>query len=297
MNPMKLFKFLRWFLLDQYIFHMAEGDPPPPEPPEPPPEFEWPEGWRAQIAGEDEKDLGQLERYKTPADIWTKARSLEQKMSSGEWKQDLPFPADGTDEDKASWREARGLPAEPGKYELSREVDESEKENIDGFLNYAFEHNLSPVDVNAMVDYFYDVAEKQGELVETGDREQQELADDALRSEWGGDYRGNINRIDNLIATAPAEVSEILLDARLSDGTKLRSSPEAMKFLLDMAVNADPITTVVGKGGDKLTAVEDELDEIKTMMREDRAKYNNSPKVQARYRELLEAQSKLAPKS
>jgi hypothetical protein len=153
------------------------------------------------------------------------------------------------------------------------------------------------VDVNAMVDYFYDVAEKQGELVETGDREQQELADDALRSEWGGDYRGNINRIDNLIATAPAEVSEILLDARLSDGTKLRSSPEAMKFLLDMAVNADPITTVVGKGGDKLTAVEDELDEIKTMMREDRAKYNNSPKVQARYRELLEAQSKLAPKS
>lgn len=258
--------------------------------------FEWPEGWQEQIAGEDEKELGQLQRYKSPADIWTKARALEQKLSSGEYKQDLPFPSDGTDEEKTQWRVDHGLPEEPGKYELTREVEADEKETIDGFLNYAYENNLSQQHVNAMVDYFYSRAEEQAELVEQGDREAQDKAEDALRAEWGNDYRGNINRIDNLIATAPSEVSEMLLDARLSDGTKLRANPDAMKFLLDMAANMDPITTVTdAKGSGKLTAVQDELDSIKEVMRTDRKKYDRDERMQQRYRELLNAEMKLKP--
>lgn len=260
-------------------------------------EFAWPDGWQEQIAGDDEKQLAHLSKYKSPEDIWVKARSLEQKLSSGEYKQTTPFPTDGSDEEKAAWRQEQGLPSEAGKYELSREISEDDdKEAIDAFLGYAFEKNLNPQHVNDMVDYFYSRAEEQATNLAEGDQMQQQVTDDALRVEWGTDYRGNINRIDNLIATAPADVAEILLEARLPNGNLLKADADAMRFLFDMAKLADPVTTVTdAKGSGQLSAIEDEIDAIKKVMREDRKSYNNDAKMQARYRQLLEAQQKLQP--
>jgi hypothetical protein len=261
-------------------------------------EFEWPEGWQAQIAGDDDKALTQLTRYKTPADIWTKARALESRITSGELKESSPFPTEGSDEDKAAWRQAQGLPESYDKYEIGRELEtDEEKAAINGFLEYAHGQNMTPDNVKAMVDYFYTRQDSLEADRAEGDTLAQQETDDKLRAEWGADYRANINRIDNLIATAPAEVKEDILSARLPDGTPLKASPDVMAFLFDLANLADPVTTVVGQGGDKLAAVQDEIDEIKQMMKTDRNKYNNSPKIQARYRDLLAAQSKLSPNS
>src|SRR5687767_3918859 len=51
----------------------------------------WPDNWRQEMTGGDEKELKQAERYLTPADVWKKTRSLEQKLSSGEYKAVVPF--------------------------------------------------------------------------------------------------------------------------------------------------------------------------------------------------------------
>ena len=258
--------------------------------------FEWPENWQQEIAGDDEKQLQHLSKYKTPADIWTKARALEQKLSSGEYKQNTPFPTEGSDEDKAAWRKEQGLPDTATGYELVREIGDDEKDTVNAFMEYAYERNMSPQNVNDMLDYFYTRKEQDDELAAEGDATAQQNTDDALRAEWGNDYRGNINRVDNLIATAPAEVAEILLDARLPNGDKLRANPDAMRFLLDMATLMDPITTVTdSKGTGKLTAVQDELDSIREVMRTDRAKYNRDERMQQRYRELIAAEQKLTP--
>ncbi len=266
-------------------------------------DFEWPDAWRDEIikAGKydeeaAEKALAQLGRYKSPAEIWNKARALEAKVTSGELKDNTPFPTDGTDEEKGAWYTTNGIPLTPDKYELSREIEDEEKDVINGFLEYAHGMQMNPAHVNGMLDYFYQRSEEQAKSLDEGGSNAQELADDALRSEWDKEYRGNINRIDNLMATAPGDLKETLLDARLPDGTKLRSNPEAMKFLLDMANFADPVTTVIGgKGGDQLSSVQDEIDEIKELMRTDRKKYDRDEKIQQRYRELLAAQAKLQP--
>jgi hypothetical protein len=172
-------------------------------------EFEWPEGWQAQIAGDDDKALTQLTRYKTPADIWTKARALESRITSGELKESSPFPTEGSDEDKAAWRQAQGLPESYDKYEIGRELEtDEEKAAINGFLEYAHGQNMTPDNVKAMVDYFYTRQDSLEADRAEGDTLAQQETDDKLRAEWGADYRANINRIDNLIATAPAEVKE-----------------------------------------------------------------------------------------
>ena len=258
-------------------------------------EFSWPDGWQQQIAGDDEKALAQLSRYKTPADVWNKARALEQRITSGELKDNAPFPVDGSDEDKTAWRKAQGLPESPDKYEIGRELEsDEEKAAIGSFLEYAHNKNLTPQNVQDMIQYFYDRQDAIEADRAEGDSLTQQEADDKLRAEWGADYRANINRIDNLIATAPAEVKEDLLSARLPDGTPLKANPDVMAFLFDLANLVEPVTTVVGQGGDKLAAVQDEIDEIKQMMKTDRAKYNNSPKIQERYRKLLLAQRKMS---
>jgi hypothetical protein len=105
----------------------------------------WPDDWRQQIAGDDEKALNQLGRYATPADIWTKARALEQRISSGIWtkaraleqrissgelQDQSPFPDKGTEDEQAAWRAERNLPDAPDKYEISREMEKEEREQF-----------------------------------------------------------------------------------------------------------------------------------------------------------------------
>lgn len=274
---------------------MAEADPEqdPNLGNDDPPANAWPDDWRNQIAGEDEKALTQLERYKTPGDIWTKARALEQRISSGELVDNSPFPDKGTDEEKTAWRKSAGLPEAADQYEYGREVDDDQKTQLKGFMDYAFEKNMPAQTVQDMVGYFFNTLDTTTEAHGTADKDAQQATDDQLRSEWGNDYRGYINRVDNLIAGA-GEAVEGLLDARLN-GVKLRSNPAVMAFLLDAATAVDPVTTITPAGTDKVSAVADEIDQIKKTMREDRKAYNADEKMQARYRELLEAQSKLSP--
>jgi hypothetical protein len=45
-----------------------------------------------------------------------------------------------------------------------------------------------------------------------------------------------------------------------------------------------------------MSSIQDELDQIKDVMKTDRKKYNADEKMQARYRELLAAQERMGPK-
>jgi hypothetical protein len=304
MNLAKLFK---WLLLDQYVFHIADddgggdgdgdagdgdaGDGDDDNQPL------WRDDWRDQLVlaetDEDkEKELGQLGRYQSPKDIWTKTRALEQKLSSGEYKQTTPYPEKGTDEQKAEWRTNNGVPEAADKYELGREVGEEEKPVIDKFLGFAHERNIPGAHVKDMVDWFYTKQEADLEQINEEQKAVAKAAEDELRVEWGADYRAYINHVDNLIESAPKDVKEVLLDAVLPTGESLRDNPPAMKFLLGLALEKNPITTLVPGGGDQASAIQDEIDEIKGKM--NTKEYQNSPKMRARYRELIAARQKMA---
>ena len=248
------------------------------------------------MAGEDEKALAQLGRYKTPADVWNKARALEQRITSGELKDTSPFPAEGTDEEKSAWRAANGVPESFDKYELKQELDDNGKATLEGFLKHAHANNYDANIVNGMVDYF--VSKYEGDVNSTSeaDSERRAATDDALRAEWGGDYRGHMNRIDGLMDMVGDGMGTAVLEARMADGSMLRDSPEAMNFLLEAALAINPATTLSPSGDmGSIDTIEDQMAEIKSKM--GTKAYIDNPKMQERYRTLLEAQAKLSKRS
>jgi len=169
---------------------------------------------------------------------------------------------------------------------LAKEVGEDDKEVIDGFLKFAYDNNMPQAYTDSMISYFYDKRDADMKTMDEGDQAAAEIAEDALRNEWGNDYRGFMNRVTALLDTAPEEIKELFLDARMKGGTRLKDSPEAMKFMLDMAITLNPVTTIVPAGGDQMGSIQDELDTIKKFMRTNRKEYNKDQKMQERYREL-----------
>jgi hypothetical protein len=264
----------------------------------------WPDDWRQNIAGDDEKALNQLSRYASPVDIWNKARALEQRVSSGELKSAEPFPENGTDEEKTRWRTENNVPAE-AKYELSLPegfvIGEADQPVVDGFMEFAHAKNLPTPVVNDVVSWYFNNQEALAEARSEQDLAIQEASTDELRGEWGDGYRTNINRINGLMDTAPQEVKEAMLSARLADGTPLASSAGVLRFLNQLAHEINPATTIVpGQGQDQMNNLADEIAEIETLMGNRQSEYYKGPKaekLQQRYRDLVSARDKLSSKN
>jgi len=252
--------------------------------------------WRQQIAGDDEKQLTQLGRYKTPADVWNKARALEQRITSGELKDTSPFPGEGTDEEKSAWRGANGVPESFDKYELTQDLDDDGKAILEGFLQHAHANNYDTDLVNGMVDYFISKYDTDTNASGEADAGRKAANEDALRAEWGPDFRGHMNRIDGLLDMVGEGKGTEVLEARMADGTMLRDSPEAMNFLLEAALSINPATALTPSGDmGTIDSIEDEILAIKAKM--PTKEYKDSPKMQERYRTLITARENINKRS
>ena len=255
----------------------------------------WPDTWREDWAGDNEKMSEHLSRYASPSAALTAGYSANLKRSSGEYKSSSPFPEKGSDEEKSTWGTNAGIPEEFNKYEIGRDVEDSDKAVIDRFLEFAHERHATPDSVKTAVEWFYHDRDIMAEEGSESDSRIATESEDSLRAEWGEEYRANVNRIDGFLDTGG--VKEKLLNARLEDGTLLKSSPDVLKFLIDVALQINPATTLVpGAGDNVLGAIGDEMDALKKLMGNKSSDYWQGPKAeknQARYKELLEAQLKL----
>lgn len=258
----------------------------------------WPEQWRETYAKGDKTKLEVLSRYTTPESAFDAILATRQKMSTGELKVVTPFPEKGTPEEQTQWRKDNGLPEAPEKYDLKFEdglvVGEDDRPIIDDFLKAAHAAHMKPAEVKAAVHWYYDNLEKQTKAQEEADLTVKQENDDKLRSEWGNDYRANINLITGLLDMAPAGLKDRLLGGRLADGTPIGSDLETLKYLAGLARQINPVTALVpGAGAGAVTTVETEIATIEKRMREDRKGYNKDEAMQARYRQLLDARAQL----
>lgn len=261
----------------------------------------WPDTWREAYAGEDEKKLSRVSKYASPTAAFDALIAAQNKISSGEYKQITPFPESGTDEEKNAWRASNGIPEAPDKYDLNFEsglvIGEDDKPIIDDFLNSAHSKNLPPDAVKSTIEWYYQNQEKMAEERAAADKELQNSTEDALRAEWGNEYRANLNRIHGLLDMAPEGVKDKILDARFIDGTPLGSDPDALKFLIDLALQVNPATTLVPGAGDNINgAIADELANLEKMMGNKTSDYWKGPhaeKNQQRYRDLVKAQERM----
>lgn len=255
----------------------------------------WREDWRQTLAKGDEKALKRLERFQSPEDIFTSYRALEQRLSSGELKPNTPFPDKGTAEEQASWRQERGLPISPDKYEIKLKdgMEEADKPIIESFAKAMHGHHLDSTQLAAAIEWNRTFLGEQADLREQADAQTKQKTEDALRADWGSDYRTNISLRDGLLATAPADFVDSFMHGRLADGTPIMNSVSANKWLVSMAREINPVTTIVSNAGANISgAIDTEIAAIEKTMRENRKAYNADAKMQERYRQLLGARDK-----
>lgn len=257
---------------------------------------EWAADWRLKAAGGDEKVAKTFERFASPKALADSYRALNQRLSSGELVSKLA--KDAKPEEIAKWRTENGIPDKPEAYAMPEGlvVGDADKAGVGKFLTAMHGANATPAQVQAGIKTYYEIKEDAIATMAEADVAHRDEVADALRAEWGADYRGNINGINAFLEMAPAGIKDKLLSARMADGRAVANDPAFMGWLGQVAREVNPVGTVVPAGGDQMGAIDTELDKIRKVMREDRKAYDKDEKMQARFRELLEAKDKRTAK-
>lgn len=246
----------------------------------------WREDWRQQITT-DEKELAQLGRYASPADVWKKARALEQRMSSGELKTVLP--KDATPDQVKQWRSENGIPEAPDKYELKlREglvIGDEDKPYVQKFMDKVHAKNVNTEQASAFIEAYYDILDEENARAADERGKAEKTVEDGLRAKWGEEYRGNQNRIQALLE------ANLPVDSKLKGGlaSMLKGNQEFAELMEGIARQVMPVTTLIPSDGRSLAnSVEDEIKGIEELMRKDRDAYNRDDAKQKRLRELYD---------
>lgn len=260
---------------------------------------DWAPDWRLKMAGGDEKTAKSLERFASPKDVHNSWKALQQRLSTGELVSKLP--KDAKPEDVAKWRTENGIPEKPEAYELPEGivVGDLDKPGVDKFLASMHAKNAHPDVVKAGLATYYEIkADAIAQQAEADLTHRDEVAD-ALRAEWGAEYRGNINHVNAFLDMAPEGVKDKLLTARMADGRAVMNDPDMMRAIAGWAREVNPVGTVVPAGGDQMGAIASEITKIEGLMGNRQSEYWKGPgaeKMQARYRELVTARDKRATK-
>ena len=257
---------------------------------------DWPADWRAKMSP-DGKHTQTLDRLASPAALFNSYLALRQKQDSGELKPVVAFPTAGTPEDQAAWRKSHDIPEKAEDYAVKFDdglvIGEVDKPIIDDFLKTAHGVNAAPEQVNGILHWYYELQEKNLVAQEERDTSFLSASEDALRAEWGNEYRPNINAIKGLINTLPESVRDLFSNARLGDGNALLNHPDMARWLAHTARTLNPTATVVPNAGANVAgAIDDEIAGIEKLMRTDRKAYNADQKMQQRLRELYGARER-----
>lgn len=255
---------------------------------------------RDKYANKDEKIAKRLSRYSSVESALDALIAAQNKIASGVIKSSLPEKA--TPEQLAEWREQNGIPTSPDGYELEipegLDLTDEGKKFVDDFISAAHEANTPPQAAQKIFSKLVEQQQAAEEAREIREDANRQAAEEALRAEWGTEYRLNSNLVNSLLDTAPQGVKEELLGGRLADGTPVAHSPAVMRWLATMAREINPVSTVVPATGENPeVTIQTELASLERMMGDHESDYWKGPRkdaLQSRYVQLVEAKQKYA---
>lgn len=261
----------------------------------------WPDDWRQRIANDvpegDErtKALNLLQRLNDPAALLKKVREQDRLISSGAHRK-APG-ADATPEAMAAYRMEMGIPDKPEGY-LEKLTDgfvigEDDKPLVNLFLESMHKENAPPSTVQSALSAYYEIQEQaQAEFI----KEQtvvKEQTVDQLRQKWGGEFRANMNSINNIVDGYFGPVADMIKTAILPDGTPLMNNKDALEGLAALAREINPGAAIIPAGGGNIDqSIDTEIGKIEERMKKDYHGHMRDTAAQTRYGQLLEAREK-----
>jgi hypothetical protein len=231
----------------------------------------WPENWRDQLAGSDDKLKGLLGRYTTP-DAFAKAfkelRTAYDSRKPAKGEDPGELPENPTDEQLAAYRKAKGVPDKPEDYEFEiqqdRELGDNEYEIFMDFAKAMHGQNVPKDIVKGISSWFLDyqevVAQKAADIAYNARQETEEK----LRAEWGGDYRANVNLMSNVLQEHLGSEANAFLSKTFTDGSRLGDNETFVRLMAEISrkvggSSAELYTTDVNTSGKGLETRRAEL--------------------------------------
>lgn len=255
---------------------------------------DWPETWRVLMAGKDAKALKALERYNSPIEVANALRALQQRLSAGELRKALP--AHYTEEELKEYRKSNGIPDKPEDYDVNLGNGfvwgETDKPVLDSFKAAALEGNIPQEHVKSMLGWYVAQQQQRDEEIAQRDEHGRINGADALRAEWGGEYKKNQTAMRNYFEGAP-EMFDMIMGARTQDGRLVGNIPDALKFFSSQAKAANPYATLVPDGDSTpLKSAVGRYQELTKMSADKSGPYwrgNTANSLQSEQRELIDA--------
>lgn len=251
------------------------------------------------------KELKRLERLgvERPEQIYGLYRDLDNKLNGGGL---IKVPGkDAKPEDIAEYHKAIGVPEKHEDYinhiklENGAVIGDADKPILNSFTEALHKAGAPPSTVNAAANWYYKLQEEQAAELDAADDAFKRESEKAIKDELGNAFKRKTNNIATLFTTAPGgadarnpnSLYARLVNGRTADGRVIGNDPDMMRWLIGMADDANPISSVVEDGTASVKGVQKELDELKALRRSEPRKYWSKP-VQDREAELYAALDK-----
>lgn len=258
----------------------TEGAAPAADPAAQPVTAEWPEDWRDRIvakypAADREKAKARLSRFQSPENVFRSYTDLERKVQSGMLKASLPEGA--TPDEVKAYRAANGIPEAPDGYGLAfpetLPVSETDKADLAAFAGMMHEQHAPPAVVKKAFESYLDLRTKAMQDFQAKAHEATISRRAELKAEYGPEFDRNIRLANNALSQHLGDRAPELMQAQLSDGTRLGDHPDFVRFAVAAAMaTADDATLIATEFGGGGKSVEDQY-------REGLALLNTDPKA------------------
>lgn len=263
--------------------------------------------FRKYLAGDDPDAAKDLAKHTDLRSIYKGYRDLQAEVSKRGLKP-VGLPENATDQQRAEWRKANGLPENAEAMVSSLKlpdgvvVGEADKPLVQSFAEAMFKDGATQAEMNRAVSWYYAMADQQKAALEMADGDHKQQATEHLMQDWGPqDFKVNMNAVSSVLATMPEEDRATLLTARTADGRMLGNTPELNRILANMGRELNPASTIIDPGdnnagktiGDRISAIEAKMYTSDGKENPEYWKGAAGEALQKEYRDLLDAQTKM----
>lgn len=231
------------------------------------------------LAGGDEGILKGLERYKSVEAISKAFR--EARVAAKSAGKPITLSDKATPEEVKAYREAHGIPEEaaayPGDFRQDFKATDADKAILGEFKAAMHGKNVPPAAAAAALEWYQDFATAQQQALDGNMAKVARETQQALRTEWGGEYDGNIGAATELMKMTFGEDGfNDLLSKRFADGSRLQDHVVFVKGMAQLGVDYYG-SNAIFNGDIETTAktAQEKLDELMKLRLSDPEKYKS----------------------
>lgn len=239
--------------------------------------------WRKAIAGNDEKLLSEVARFKSPEDVGKEL--LRQKQELSKRALSAAFPDKGTPEQQAEWRKANNVPEAgtldaygvkpPDGYEMSN----VEQAALGEYAELMQKNNVPASIVQSTVDTFFRAQAANQQMLNELDNDLSKTWRSEFDQQHGKDSAPYLSAANALFEQAieDGETRNMILNARLPGGGFLKSHPAFMNMMVDLALKNGFADRIEG-GGQEVSgpSLQEQIREIMSWRTTNRSRYDEA---------------------